>query len=87
MVNLEQFEVWFKTGRQHLYVQETLRQVACHSEKITKELDACTKIPVQVIFKPVKTPVEIYRLFQEVNAVKNCEGIIAWMQKFYRQLI
>ena len=78
MLDLKQFEVWFVTGSQHLYGEETLRQVAAHSQQIAKELDASSVIPVKVVFKPVlKTPEEIYQLAQEANTTKNCIGIIA----------
>lgn len=32
--DLKKFEVWFVTGSQHLYGDETLKQVAAHSQKI-----------------------------------------------------
>lgn len=83
MINLKKFEVWFATGSQFLYGEETLRQVAAHSEEIARELSASSIIPVQVIFKPVlKTPEEIYQLCQEANVAQNCIGIIAWMHTF-----
>src|SRR5690349_2010137 len=83
MTDLKKFEVWFVTGSQHLYGEETLKQVAAHSQQIAKELDASTTIPVKVIFKPVlKSPDEIYSLCQEVNTSKNCIGIVAWMHTF-----
>lgn len=83
MTDLKKLEVWFVTGSQHLYGEETLKQVAEHSQQIARELDASSAIPVKVIFKPVlKTPEEIYHLCQEVNTAKNCIGIIAWMHTF-----
>ena len=83
MTDLKKLEVWFVTGSQHLYGEETLKQVADHSQQIARELDASSAIPVKVIFKPVlKTPEEIYHLCQEVNNAKNCIGIIAWMHTF-----
>ncbi len=83
MINLKTLEVWFVTGSQNLYGEETLKQVAAHSQQIVKELDASPLIPVQVIFKPVlKTPEEIFSLCQEANTAKNCIGIIAWMHTF-----
>lgn len=83
MESLKNFEVWFVTGSQHLYGEETLGQVANHSQQIAKELDASSHIPVKVVFKPVlKTPEEIYHLIQEVNVSKNCVGVIAWMHTF-----
>ena len=83
MINLKTLEVWFVTGSQYLYGDETLRQVAEHSQQIVKELDSSAQIPVKVFFKPVlKTPDEIYQLCQEANTAKNCIGIIAWMHTF-----
>lgn len=83
MINLKQFEVWFATGSQHLYGEETLRKVAEHSQQIVKEWDASSSFPVKVVFKPVlKSTEEIYQLCQEANAAKNCIGIVAWMHTF-----
>lgn len=83
MIDLKELELWLFTGSQHLYGEETLKQVAEHSEQIATALDQADHIPVRVIFKPVvTTPEEIYRLCQEANATNNCIGIIAWMHTF-----
>lgn len=83
MIQLKQFEAWFITGSQHLYGEETLKQVDEHSAAIAKWLDASPDIPVRIVFKPVvKTPDEIYRICQEANNTPNCIGIIAWMHTF-----
>jgi L-arabinose isomerase len=83
IVDLKQFEVWFLTGSQHLYGEETLKQVAEHSQTIAASLNQTKEIPVNVIFKPtVKTPEEIYKICQEANIAQNCIGIIAWMHTF-----
>jgi L-arabinose isomerase len=83
MENLKAFEVWFVTGSQHLYGEETLRQVDEDSAKIAEALDQSDNIPVRVVFKPVvKTPEEIYNLCMEANAAKNCIGLITWMHTF-----
>jgi L-arabinose isomerase len=82
-MDLKQFEVWFITGSQHLYGEETLKKVAGHSGIIAKGLGEQISMPVSIVFKPVvKTPDEIFRLCQEANNVKNCIGIIAWMHTF-----
>lgn len=79
----QQLECWFVTGSQHLYGEETLKQVAEHAQQISTFLSTNDKIPVHVIYKPVvKTPEEIYQLCIEANAAKNCIGIIAWMHTF-----
>jgi len=83
MIDLKSLEVWFVTGSQHLYGEETLSQVAVNSQRIVNELNSSNNIPVKVIFKPVlKTPEEIYQLCQEANNEKNCIGVIAWMHTF-----
>jgi L-arabinose isomerase len=83
MVDLKKLEVWFVTGSQFLYGEETLKQVALNSQRIVNELQSSNNIPCKVIFKPVlKTPEEIYQLCQDVNSEKNCIGIIAWMHTF-----
>ncbi len=83
MIDLKQFEVWFITGSQHLYGEETLRQVAEHSQQLAKSLDTASQIPVRVVFKPtVKTPDEIYETIREANNSANCIGLITWMHTF-----
>jgi len=83
MFDLKKLEVWLVTGSQHLYGEETLRQVAEHARTIAQALDTTEKIPVQVIFKPVvKTPDEIYQLCQAANMATQCIGIVAWMHTF-----
>src|ERR1051326_7766909 len=83
MIDLKNLEVWFVTGSQHLYGEETLKQVAAHSQEIATFLNGTSSIPVSVVFKPtVKTAEEIYAVCQEANAAKNCIGIIAWMHTF-----
>jgi len=83
MIDLKKFEVWFVTGSQHLYGEETLNKVAEHSQVIAKLFNDNSRIPVTVVWKPtVKTPEEIYNICLEANTSKNCIGIIAWMHTF-----
>ena len=83
MKNLKDREVWFVTGSQHLYGDETLKKVSEHSQQIALSLNHAKQIFVTVTFKPtVKSPEEIYKLCEEANAAKNCIGIIAWMHTF-----
>ena len=83
MIDLKIFEVWFITGSQSLYGEETLKKVAEHSQEIVKGIDTSGKIPVRVVFKPiVKSSEEIYDTIQEANAAKNVIGIITWMHTF-----
>ena len=76
-------EIWFVTGSQHLYGEETLRQVAAHSREIATSLSAAESIPVNVVFKPVlKSTEEIFELCQQANSATNCIGLIVWMHTF-----
>ncbi len=52
MIDFGNLEVWFVTGSQHLYGDETLRTVARHSEEMARGLDGAEAIPVKVVFKP-----------------------------------
>ncbi len=83
MINLEQYEVWFVTGSQHLYGPKTLEQVAEHSREIAAALSAARELPVKVTFKPVlTTPDAILSLCLEANAAPACVGLITWMHTF-----
>lgn len=83
MIKLKELEVWFVTGSQHLYGDETLRKVAEHSQEIVTTLSGSNSIPVMIVYKPiVKSTEEVYQLCQEANGAKNCIGIIAWMHTF-----
>jgi L-arabinose isomerase len=81
--DLKQLEVWFITGSQHLYGDETLKQVATHSQEIAMYVDNAGTIPVKVIHKPtVKSPEEICATCSAANTHPACIGIIAWMHTF-----
>lgn len=81
MKNLPEVEIWFVTGSQHLYGEETLKQVAAHSQEIAAALDAA--LPVKVVFKPVMTlPSEIRALCQEAAGSSTCAGLILWNHTF-----
>ena len=74
-------EIWFLTGSQELYGQETLNQVAEHSRQIAAHLD--TTLPVRVVWKPtLKGPDAIAQLCLEANAAPECVGVITWMHTF-----
>jgi len=80
---LDHYEVWFLTGSQGLYGEETLRQVAEQSQEIARTLDAASDIPVTVVWKPVLTDSEaIRRAVLAANAADNVIGLIAWMHTF-----
>ncbi len=80
---LNKQEVWFITGSQHLYGNETLKKVASDSVKIASSLDNSAKISQRVLFKSVLTsPDSISDLCSEANNSKTCIGLIIWMHTF-----
>ena len=79
--DLAEYEVWFLTGSQGLYGEETLRQVAQQSSRIAELLDQGT--PVRVVWKPVLTDRDaIRRMVLEANANDAVVGLTAWMHTF-----
>lgn len=83
MKALNNYEVWFVTGSQHLYGEEVLKQVADHSRKMADFLNDASIIPVRVIFKTVLTdPAAINKLSLEANNAEKCIGLITWMHTF-----
>lgn len=83
MIDLKQLEVWFLTGSQHLYGDETLKQAAAHAEEIVRYLAHAEQIPVDIVFKPiVKTSDEIHAAIAAANHKPSCIGVIAWMHTF-----
>ncbi|MDZ7692583.1 MAG: hypothetical protein U5K69_15890 [Balneolaceae bacterium] len=79
----QQQEIWFITGSQHLYGQETLNQVGKHSKEVAAGLANKIKSPANLVFKSVLTDSEeIRRLCQEANSSEKCIGLIMWMHTF-----
>ncbi|MEU2181383.1 L-arabinose isomerase [Streptomyces thermolilacinus] len=76
-------EVWFLTGSQGLYGEETLKQVAEQSERIAATLAGTAGLPVRVVWKPVLTDAAaIRRVCLDANGDDRCAGLIAWMHTF-----
>jgi L-arabinose isomerase len=76
-------EVWFLTGSQGLYGDETLQQVADQSREIAEQLEAALEVPVRVVWKPVLTSADaIRRVCLDANSTDACIGVIAWMHTF-----
>jgi len=83
MINLKNLEVWFITGSQNLYGEETLKQVSKHAQIVADGINNAKQISVTVIYKPiVKTADEIFETLQQANVAPNCIGIITWMHTF-----
>jgi len=74
-------EIWFLTGSQELYGQETLEKVAAHAREIAAHLDGA--LPIRVVWKPTLAgPDAILRTCLEANAAPACVGVVAWMHTF-----
>ena len=83
MTNIAELQVWFLTGSQHLYGDETLKKVQDHSTDIAKALAAATAIPLEIVCQPVLTDSEsILRTCQAANSTSKCAGVITWMHTF-----
>ena len=80
---LQKHEFWFITGSQHLYGDETLKQVEANSKIIASGIAGDEKIPATLVFKKlVTTPSEIKKVMEEANFDPNCAGVITWCHTF-----
>jgi L-arabinose isomerase len=76
-------QVWFVTGSQHLYGEETLAKVAANSREVAGFLNAAEEVPTEVVWKPtVTTPEEVLAVCREANAADECIGLVMWMHTF-----
>ncbi|GGL16027.1 L-arabinose isomerase [Sphaerisporangium melleum] len=74
-------KLWFLTGSQGLYGEDTLRQVAEQSQEIAGALGR--GLPFEVVWKPVLTDAAaIRRVCLEASGDDECAGVIAWMHTF-----
>jgi L-arabinose isomerase len=75
--------VWFLTGSQHLYGEQTLRQVHEHSRQVAAALDDSAAVPVAIVDRePLTDADSIRRALSEASADEDCIGVIAWMHTF-----
>ncbi|GAA1980625.1 L-arabinose isomerase [Catenulispora subtropica] len=76
-------EIWFLTGSQGMYGEQTLRQVAEQSREVAATLGGSGTLPVPVVWRPVLTDsAAIRRAMLEADADDRCVGVIAWMHTF-----
>jgi L-arabinose isomerase len=76
-------EIWFLTGSQHLYGDETLAQVASQSRAVADQLASSGVIPASIVWKPVLVDsAAIHAQVLEANATDSCIGVITWMHTF-----
>ena len=75
--------VWFLTGSQDLYGEETLRQVAEQSQEVAASLGAAAGIPVTIKWMPVlKSSDAIRRAMIDASGDASVIGVITWMHTF-----
>jgi L-arabinose isomerase len=80
---LRDLQVWFITGSQQLYGEETLRQVANQSRAIAGALADAASVPVRIVWQPVVTrPEDIRRVMLAAGHDDTVIGVIAWMHTF-----
>ena len=73
----------YLTGSQHLYGEDTLRQVATNSRQIAASLNAESSIPADVVWKPVLTrPEEVFAALRTAELDDDCIGVICHMHTF-----
>lgn len=83
MLEVPNYEFWFAVGSQHLYGEETLREVADDAKKIVAGLNEKGNLPYKIVFKQVLTTAdEITKFMKEANYQDNVAGVITWMHTF-----
>ena len=76
-------EIWFLTGSQGLYGEDTLAQVAAQSQQVVALLDGAPEVPARIVWRPVLTDAAgIRAIMIAANADDHCIGVIAWMHTF-----
>lgn len=76
-------EFWFIVGSQHLYGEETLKQVREQSEEVVNGLNEHGNFPYPLVFKQVVTTAEeIKTVIKEANYQDEVAGIVTWMHTF-----
>ncbi|MGZ4274935.1 MAG: L-arabinose isomerase [Solirubrobacteraceae bacterium] len=83
MIDETRGSVWFVTGSQHLYGEETLRQVHEHSRVLAQALNDSPAIPVAIVDREPLTDADaIRRVLADAGSDDDCIGVIAWMHTF-----
>jgi L-arabinose isomerase len=76
-------EIWFLTGSQELYGEETLRQVEVQSKQVVALLNGGGEIGLKIVWKPVLVSAsQIRRACIDANSSDTCLGVVAWMHTF-----
>ena len=65
-------QLWFVIGSQHLYGDETIRQVADHAAEMAEYFNE--KLPYEVILKPIATTSDIITSIPESRPLRAWRG-------------
>ncbi len=75
--------IYFITGSQDLYGEETLKQAANDSREMAEFLNGRLNDIAEVCFEPVvTTAAEAENVCVKASADKDCIGVIMWMHTF-----
>nr|MCR5154159.1 L-arabinose isomerase [Lachnospiraceae bacterium] len=75
--------LYFVTGSQDLYGEETLRQVAVDTKEMVAFLDEKLKDVANVVWQPVVINSEsAVEVLTKATVDKDCIGVITWMHTF-----
>ncbi len=76
-------KLYFITGSQDLYGEETLKQVALDSKEMVSFLNGKLSAVAEVVWKPTVLNSEgCVAVMQEASADADCVGVITWMHTF-----
>ncbi len=79
----ENIKIWMVSGSQHLYGEETLREVERHTKEIAGSLNDSPLLSAPVEFRGIlTTPAEITKFCVEASADAQCAGVVLWMHTF-----
>ena len=82
-IDAKKCKIRFITGSQHLYGEETLKQVAANSRAVVEMLNGSGEIPQQIVWQPtVTTQAEVTAAIIAANSDPECAGVICWMHTF-----
>ncbi|PPA11736.1 L-arabinose isomerase, partial [Klebsiella pneumoniae] len=80
MTIIDNYEVRYVIGSQHLSGPEALRQVTRHAALVVNSLYAEAYLPCYLVLKPLgTTPDEITLICRDANYVDKCAGLVGWL--------
>ena len=83
MLKLEDQRIWFVTGSQFLYGEETLEQVRQHALTMVEGFNGDERLPCTIEMRGViKTNAEFSELVRAANNDDRCIGIVVWCHTF-----